>query len=134
MAENEELKNMEDPNQIGAMNGEEEDGYQEPEVPVNSSTKMEKPQEGETLPTGSALDPNMKVVKNYVRKPAEEAANVEARNERTQICPRCKQSIYRSDWQQHFKMCVMDPKTKEQKQQLIERKANAGYAGADDIT
>ena len=54
MAENEELKSMPDPNQIGQSNAE-------PEQIKTTSTKP-------SLPEGSALDPNMKVVKNYVRK------------------------------------------------------------------
>ena len=63
----------------------------------------------------------MKVVKNYVRKTVDESAEQQKQNEGTQKCPNCKQSILKSDWRQHFKICVMDPKWKEQKQQLIER-------------
>ena len=118
MAENEELKSMPDPNQIGQSNAE-------PEQIKTTSTKP-------SLPEGSALDPNMKVVKNYVRK--EEATDSKQSIEGTQKCPNCKQNISKSDWRQHFKICIMDSKWKEEKQKLNERQANAAYAGADDIT
>ena len=93
-------------------------------------------QAANNLPEGSALDPEMKVVKNYVRKTATEQDETakQVASEGTQKCPNCKQNILKSEWRQHFKLCVMDPKWKEQKQQLIDRKANAAYAGADDIT
>ena len=61
MQENEELKSMPDPNQVGAAVDAEE------EQPIASAT--------DNLPKGSALDPEMKVVKNYVRKAADDPAN-----------------------------------------------------------
>ena len=78
----------------------------------------------------------MKVVKNYVRKTVDEQAQEEAKKQSDgyQKCPNCKQLILKSEWRQHFKLCVMDPKSKEKKQQFEERVANKGYAGADDIT
>ena len=65
------------------------------------------------MPKGSALDPEMKVVKNYVRKTADEANGDAVKTEGTQKCPNCKSNILKSDWRQHFKFCVMDPKWKE---------------------
>lgn len=54
MAENEELKSMPDPSQVG--------------VSVESENAYIEAQSTEKLPRGSALDPEMKVVKNYVRQ------------------------------------------------------------------
>ena len=90
----------------------------------------------DNLPKGSALDPEMKVVKNYVRKTAEDAGNEGEvpKSEGTQKCPNCKSVIEKVEWRQHFKMCMLDPKWKEKKQHMIERQANAAFAGADDIT
>jgi hypothetical protein len=58
--------------------------------------------------SGAALDPDLKVKKNYVRKTDEAAKSTG-----TQKCPNCKQDILKSEWQQHFKICVLDAKWKE---------------------
>ena len=76
MAENEELKSMPDPSQVG-VSGEPESVYTE----VQSTEK---------LPRVSALDPEMKVVKNYVRKTVDEAKGDSLKTEGTQKCPNCK--------------------------------------------
>ena len=39
------------------------------------AAKVGTEQQNNNLPRGSALDPDMKVVKNYVRKTAEDPAN-----------------------------------------------------------
>lgn len=70
MQENEELKSMPDPNQVGA-------GAMEAETENQVDAKAPGQQAAENLPKGSALDPDMKVVKNYVRKTAEEQSKDE---------------------------------------------------------
>ena len=111
MQENEELKNMPDPNQMGMQAAEDEGGDEEAEAAADL------PASTDNLPKGSALDPEMKVVKNYVRKTADEIESEEVKKttEATQKCPNCKQNILKSEWRQHFKICISDPKWKEQK-------------------
>ena len=50
-----------------------------------------------------------------------------------QKCPNCKQSINKSEWKEHFKICTLDSKWKEQKQMMIER-ANNTVGTGDEIT
>lgn len=72
----------------------------------------------------------MKIKKNYVRKPADEDAN----RANLQKCPNCKQDIQKTDWRNHFKICVMDSKWKDQKQQRVERQNLNTLATGDEIT
>jgi hypothetical protein len=92
------------------------------------------------LPEGSALDPDMKIKKNYVRKTAgsdqpgaSETSSKAAAQQGQQKCPNCKQNIPKSEWREHFKICTMDSQWKEQKQQRMERESNAPGTG-DEIT
>lgn len=78
---------------------------------------------------GVALDPDLKLKKNYVRKTEETTKNREY-----QKCPNCKQDILKSEWQQHFKICVLDSKWKEQKEQRAQRTAQSSLAGGDEIS
>ena len=78
MQENEELKSMPDPSQIGAANVTEADGQaQNAGEKLDEASKMNNnaAENSAALPKGSALDPDMKVVKNYVRKTADDNAN-----------------------------------------------------------
>ena len=80
MQENEELKSMPDPSQIGAANVTEADGQaQNVGEKLDEASKMNNNAENSAaanmLPKGSALDPDMKVVKNYVRKTADDNGN-----------------------------------------------------------
>ena len=72
------------------------------------------------MPEGSALDPDMKIKKNYVRKtggPEQPGAGeTSTKAVGQQKCPNCKQNIAKSEWREHFKICTMDSKWKEQKQ------------------
>ena len=61
MAENEELKSMPDPNAIAVTTSADDHGDTTRPADVSTGTG-----------TAAALDPEMKVVKNYVRKTAEE--------------------------------------------------------------
>ena len=99
MQENEELKSMPDPSQIGAANVTESDGQaQNVGEKLDDASKMNNNAENSTaanmLPKGSALDPDMKVVKNYVRKTADDTANQDESQQKqaegTQKCPNCK--------------------------------------------
>ena len=68
---------MPDPSQVAL------EGEGEPEAAAAGTT--------DNLPKGSALDPEMKVVKNYVRKTADDVATEEVqKSEGTQKCPNCK--------------------------------------------
>lgn len=81
----------------------EPDKAPEPEVQA-------KPEPSLVGVTGAALDPDLKIKKNYVRK--SDGADV-AKETGKQRCPNCRQEILKSDWQEHFKLCVMDKKWKE---------------------
>jgi hypothetical protein len=59
-----------------------------------------------------ALDPNLKLKPNFVRK----TVSVEESKLAIQKCPNCKQDISKSEWRDHFKICVLDQKWKDQKQ------------------
>jgi acetyl-CoA carboxylase beta subunit len=72
----------------------------------------------------------MKIKKNYIRKTQEEEVN----RANYQKCPNCKQEILKTDWRNHFKICVMDSKWKDQKQQRIERQNLNSLATGEEIT
>ena len=55
-----------------------------------------------------ALDPDMKIKTNHVRKTDDEKNHI-------QKCPNCKQDINKLEWQNHFKICVLDKNWKDQK-------------------
>jgi hypothetical protein len=85
----------------------EPDKAPEPEV-------VTKPEPSLAGVTGAALDPDLKVKKNYVRKSNNQQDGADAAKETgKQRCPNCRQEIQKSDWQEHFKLCVMDKKWKE---------------------
>ena len=75
-----------------------EEVKEEPVVPVPTETQ-----------TVSALDPNMKIVSDY-KKPNEKVSLG------VQKCPNCKQEIAKTEWRQHFKICMMDSKWRDNKQ------------------
>lgn len=57
-----------------------------------------------------ALDPNLKLKTNYVKKPV--VQNEEFKSQ-VQLCPNCKQDISKNEWRDHFKICVLDSKWKD---------------------
>ena len=64
----------------------------------------------------SALDPTMKIKKNYVRNVTSGLNSSDPKKASaagTQKCPNCKAEILKSEWKSHFKICVMDGKWKE---------------------
>ncbi len=66
----------------------------------------------------SALDPDMKIRQNYQRKNALEE---ESKTTGVQKCPNCKLDISKAEWKNHYKICVLDTKWKDNKQQRIDR-------------
>ena len=66
----------------------------------------------------SALDPDMKIKQNYQRKPQQEE---ESKTTGVQKCPNCKMEVSKAEWKNHFKICVLDSKWKDNKQARIDR-------------
>ncbi len=60
---------------------------------------------------GSALDPDMKIKQGYVRK----ANQDEQKTVGSQKCPNCKLDINKNEWREHFKICVLDSKWRDNK-------------------
>ena len=83
--------------------------------------------------TGTALDPEMKIKKNYARKTETQASTEAGQKTQVQKCTKCKQNINKSEWKEHFKICNLDSKWKEQKQMMIDRSNNTIGTG-DEIT
>jgi hypothetical protein len=61
----------------------------------------------------TALDPEMKIKKNYQRGGG--AAAEGEKQAGTQKCPRCQQEIPLSEWKEHMRLELMDPKWREEK-------------------
>ena len=61
----------------------------------------------------SALDPDMKIRNNYQRKNVIEE---ESKSVGVQKCPNCKLEISKAEWKNHYKICVLDAKWKDNKQ------------------
>ena len=136
MMENQELQNMPDPSMLGQM--EQPDDNDEKD---RSADKMnDRVDQTETkmamLPEGQALDPEMKIVKNYVRKADNDSVVPESSKSLVgaQKCPNCQKVIPKQEWRDHFKICMMDSKWKEQKLQRQEREKMNTLASSDEIT
>ena len=72
----------------------------------------------------------MKIKTGYVRKTGEETVKVD-----TQRCPNCKADIAKTEWQEHFKICVLDAKWKDNKQTNMDRAGGMNQlASGDEIT
>lgn len=69
----------------------------------------------------------MKIVKNYERK------NDDKVKEGTQKCPKCHEDIPKSEWTNHMKLELMNPKWREEKQKLEERKKLNSLASDEEI-
>ena len=82
--------------------------------------------------SGHALDPDMKIKSGYVRKTD---AKEEAKTTSTQKCPHCKADINKAEWRAHFRVCVLDSKWKDNKQQNKDRAGGMNQlASGDEIT
>ena len=90
---------------------------------------------GQTLPEGQALDPDMKIVKNYKRQVDQDSVVPESNKAAVgmQKCQNCQKVIPKAEWREHFKICMMDSKWKEQKLQRIERQKMNSLASSDEI-
>jgi len=70
----------------------------------------------------------MKIVKNYTRKP-----ETKQKTDQTQKCPLCKQNISINEWSEHLKVELLDPKWREIKQEMLERKMEISLAPSEDV-
>lgn len=75
----------------------------------------------------TALDPEMKIKKNYQR------STEEAKNGGTQRCPKCQQEIPIGEWKEHMRLEMMDPKHREEKLKREERAKLNSLASGDEI-
>jgi len=73
-------------------------------------------------------EPNMKIVKNYVRK-QENKQKVD----QTQKCPLCKQNVSINEWSEHLRIELLDPKWREIKQEMMDRKMEISLAPSEDV-
>jgi len=73
-------------------------------------------------------EPNMKIVKNYVRR-----VENKSKIEQSQKCPLCKQNISINEWSDHLRIELLDPKWREIKQELLERKMEISLAPSEDV-
>ena len=76
----------------------------------------------------SALDPEMKIRKNYQKK-ADEKKQTD-----TQKCPKCQQEILITEWKEHMRLELMDPKHRENKLKMEERKNLNSLASGEEIS
>jgi splicing factor 3A subunit 1 len=134
--------------------GIEEESKPEPEVPVEEPAKAKEPEptaeeplakEDEELPMEEEepmieeeplaqepeiplppMDPEMKIRKEYMRQKKTTIQRV------TQRCPITGQLIPAEEMSNHLKILLLDPKWKQQKDQLVER-ARKESAFADDV-
>ena len=102
----------------------------------NAQNKKNFEQKTEIL-NDQALDPNMKVKKNYTRKTLTEKDKMDkkSQNMKLQECPKCLQRIKVIDWKNHMKICLKN--TKEwlaQKQDRDYRATLPALAEGDEIT
>jgi splicing factor 3A subunit 1 len=78
----------------------------------------------------TALDPEMKIKKNYQRGGTEETKKQETG---TQRCPKCQQEIPIGEWKEHMRLELMDPKQREEKLKREERAKLNSLAAGDEI-
>ncbi|CAI2365823.1 unnamed protein product [Moneuplotes crassus] len=73
------------------------------------------------------IEPGMKVVTNYQKK---KKVNKEA----TQICPKCGRQIPMSQWSEHMRIELLDPKWREEKVDSLHRQKNPMTAQGDEVS
>ena len=76
---------------------------------------------------GSEIEPGMKIVKNYQKRKREE-------KESTQTCPKCGKQIPMSEWTEHMKIELLDPKWRDEKVDSLHREKNPMTAQGDEIS
>lgn len=77
----------------------------------------------------TALDAEMKIKKNYTKGSGAGATSAVG----TQKCPKCQQEIPLSEWKEHMKLELMDPKWREEKLKRQEREKLHSMADGDEI-
>lgn len=75
----------------------------------------------------SEIEPGMKIVHNYQKRKKED-------KEATQICPKCGKPIPLSQWTEHMRIELLDPKWREDKIDLLNREKNPMTAQGDEIS
>lgn len=74
------------------------------------------------------IEPGMKIVENYDKKRRDE------KREQFQTCPKCNKSIPMSEWSEHLRLELLDPKWREEKLDYINRQKNPTTAEGLDVT
>lgn len=69
-----------------------------------------------------------------IKKEAPKVAASETPAISTRKCPKCQQDIPVSEWQEHWKLELLNPKWREEKMKLEERKKLNSLASGDEIT
>lgn len=104
--------------QVKQMMEENEQIIQNPTaVPPQVQSKTVKDETQNEKVVSNALEPEMKIKKNYQRK-EEQQQNVASG---TQKCPKCQQEIPRTEWKEHMRLELMDPRWREEKEQREKR-------------
>lgn len=78
----------------------------------------------------TALDSDMKIKKNYQRKDDKSGTSAPVG---TQKCPKCQQEIPITEWKEHMRLELMDPKWREEKLKREERAKLNSLADGDEI-
>lgn len=78
------------------------------------------------------IEPGIKVVTNYKRKPDTKAVSNVKKSE-MQKCPLCSENIPVDDLSHHMKIELLDPKWKEINKEITERKMELSLAPASDF-
>jgi splicing factor 3A subunit 1 len=82
--------------------------------------------EMEGVKEASAIEPGMKIVSNYQKRKRED-------KEATQICPKCGKPIPLSQWTEHMRIELLDPKWREDKIDSLHREKNPMTAQGDEV-
>jgi len=118
---------------------DDEEKYVQPDIQQmgieDVSTKIERAENDlkrelskmEGIVVHSQTEEGMKIVTNYERKKVE---NKEA----TQQCPKCGKSIPLSEWTEHLRIELLDPKWREDKIDHLNRLKNPTTAEGDQIS
>ena len=99
------------------------------------SNKIERSQQNikhdlyqmEGIKESSEIEPGMKIVSNYQKRKRET-------KEATQICPKCGKPIPMSQWSEHMKIELLDPKWRDEKVNSLHREKNPMTAPGIEIS
>ncbi len=93
------------------------------EAPPESGTPQE-------IVISTALDPEMKVKKNYQREDSQQQQQAVVPSQR---CPKCQQEVPIAEWKEHMRLELMNPKWREEKVKREERAKMQSLATGDEI-